>query len=336
MAMHQIVKSGSLLEWLLCLSILVLAIQLFPESVLLALSGLDVRNWSRGGLFVLNLNLLLLLIGARFGVGWWNQLSRSTREQSRKQAPLDRTSKERLDPRVGLAREQREKTRKRWRVITRGMIAGSVMCSIAAAGWEARLLFRQNVASETLVALYRDHLGRLDHCTGTVAGYFKVRSDEDIVLTHLGFFDAEEDGLQINHPVGVFELTSTNPIEGKLVAEVVVPYGISAQLEQGYRWVPLPEEVKLKAGKSYLLGANVGDGSPDPVPRWQSTSEEIVRPQWNPAFIGEEEELTRRATWTPEPWPAVPIHIDTPDDSGTTFGAANAAFQREASDVAAK
>lgn len=327
---------GGALEWSLALALVALAVQMFPDSVLYAFSGLDVRNWSRGGLLLLNVCLLMALLGARFGGEGWNYLARSAGSRPASETRPVRASRERVDPRVGVAREERERSIRRRRTLTRGVIVVGVFSGIATLGWGALLLIPNSAPPQTLEPLFRNHPGRLDHCTGTVAGYFKVRSDEDVLLTHLGFFDAENDGLQVSHPVGVFELSSTNPVEGRLVAEVIIPYGTSAFLEEGYRWIALTDEVKLKAGKSYLLGAHVGEGSPDPVPRWQSTSEEIVRPQWNPSFIGQEAEATRRATWTPEPWPTVPIHIDTPDDSGTTFGAANAAFKKEASNGLAK
>jgi hypothetical protein len=54
------------LEILLVLAVLALVFQVFPQLWFSTLWALDVRNWSRGVWFVLNIGVVLVLFGIRY------------------------------------------------------------------------------------------------------------------------------------------------------------------------------------------------------------------------------------------------------------------------------
>ena len=72
--------------------------------------------------------------------------------------------------------------------------------------------------------------------------------NSELRLTHLGFFDAQGDGLAVSHRVGLW--TS----EGDLLAEAFMPSGTGASLLGGYRYVEI-EALALHAGQTYVIGA---------------------------------------------------------------------------------
>jgi hypothetical protein len=69
----------------------------------------------------------------------------------------------------------------------------------------------------------------------------------------LGFWDELGDGLLSDHAVSLFDGS------GSLLASAVVPRGSAAQLQDGFRWVSIPE-LWLTAG-TYVLAASI-DGDP--------------------------------------------------------------------------
>jgi hypothetical protein len=54
--------------------------------------------------------------------------------------------------------------------------------------------------------------------------------NDELSLTHLGFFDAQGDGLDVSHRVGLWTA------DGDLLAEAYVPSGTDASLLDGYRY----------------------------------------------------------------------------------------------------
>jgi len=93
----------------------------------------------------------------------------------------------------------------------------------------------------------------------TTFGY-RVRLTEPLIVTHLGVYDVDGNGLDQVHPVGIWNGANT------LVATATVPAGTDATLSAGFRYVPLTEPVTLTAGV-YDLGAhyfNIQAGFGDP------------------------------------------------------------------------
>lgn len=93
----------------------------------------------------------------------------------------------------------------------------------------------------------------------TTFGY-RIRLADPIVVTHLGVYDVGGNGLDQQHPVGIWNASD------QLVATATVPQGTSATLSGGFRYVALAEAVTLPAG-TYDLGAhyfNIQSGLGDP------------------------------------------------------------------------
>lgn len=83
---------------------------------------------------------------------------------------------------------------------------------------------------------------------GVGAVGFRFKPNVDVEVTHLGFYDAEQDGLTGAHRVGIFDAATD-----RLVASVIVTSG--SPLEGAFRWEWLAPPVELKAGHSYVAAA---------------------------------------------------------------------------------
>jgi hypothetical protein len=98
---------------------------------------------------------------------------------------------------------------------------------------------------------------------------WKFRPTVDVEVTHLGFYDAEQDGLAGAHRVGIFDAATD-----RLVASVIVVAGSS--LEGAFRWESLDVPADLKAGHAYLVACEcvIGDALYD-APGDETWSPEI-------------------------------------------------------------
>ena len=79
-----------------------------------------------------------------------------------------------------------------------------------------------------------------------------------LTINSLGFFDSSEDGLISSHDIGLWNSTET------LLGSATVPFGTSATLENGFRWVPV-SPISLDAGQTYVVGAVMGGTDDDTV-----------------------------------------------------------------------
>ena len=95
--------------------------------------------------------------------------------------------------------------------------------------------------------------GNRNDFTGVVGTKFKVGA-QSVTIDALGFEDADSDGLQSAHQVGIWNNA------GELLASVSVPEGRQARFIAGWRYVALECEVQLAAGEMYTIGAEVSDG----------------------------------------------------------------------------
>ncbi len=324
------------LELLLVLAVLALLLQFFPSFFPHLVATLDVRMWSRGVWFGINMAVLLVLVAARFGPELWQNLKNNSWQQRNSRMvrkPVVLASSQRIDPRVGVQREERLRAEQRRKLAIRLIVIALTLSAVAYAGAMWRDALQSSVAS--IEPLFKNHQGPQRESVGTIGGYFRVRADEDVEVTHLGFFDSGEDGLQLSHRVGVFEARRDDPTDCTLVAEAQVPYGKGSYLEGGYRWVRLDKPVILKAGRLYVLGAETVWRSGDLIPRCVTEDGRGVRPEWNDKFVGKQTDATRRAVWTPATrravwtrgeWPSIPDQVDTSDEAGTICGAPNIGF----------
>jgi FlaG/FlaF family flagellin (archaellin) len=83
------------------------------------------------------------------------------------------------------------------------------------------------------------------------------RPTVDIAVTELGCYDEDQDGLARSHRVGIFDARTE-----RLLGSVHV--GPGSTLDGAFRYESLDRPVVLKAGKSYLVGAEtLGTGEPE-------------------------------------------------------------------------
>lgn len=138
--------------------------------------------------------------------------------------------------------------------------------------------------------------GARDDYNGVVGCQFQVGAT-NVIVSHVGVFDLNNDGLTVSHQAGVFSSSLSSPT---LVGQVVVPAGTSAYLTNGFRWMPLDPPLLLSSNTTYLVGGVVGISDGD---GWQ----DAFAPTWNAWFIGSAATTTRHALYgpggTPIAWP---------------------------------
>jgi SnoaL-like domain len=104
----------------------------------------------------------------------------------------------------------------------------------------------------------------------------------DIAVTELGCYDEDQDGLAVPHRVGIFDVLAR-----RLVAGVQV--GPASTLDGAFRWEPLKDQVVLKAGRPYLVGAEtLGTDDPEKASEVVYVVEDPDDEHWPPeiAFGG--------------------------------------------------
>ena len=69
------------------------------------------------------------------------------------------------------------------------------------------------------------------------------------MLTSLGFFDQNQDGLENSHMVGIYDQAHT------LLGSVTVKAGTASTLHDGARWERLNSPIALSANTMYMLAA---------------------------------------------------------------------------------
>lgn len=89
---------------------------------------------------------------------------------------------------------------------------------------------------------------------GTVGIVFEVATD--IIVTDLGFQDADSDGLAVSHQVGLWE---NDGAAQSLLASTTIQAGTASTLDADYRYESVAP-ITLTAGTRYFLGASV-DGN---------------------------------------------------------------------------
>jgi len=126
--------------------------------------------------------------------------------------------------------------------------------------------------------------GSRDNYTGDVGEIFTVGAS-DVLVTHLGFYCTNVNGLNNSHNLYIWSGDGSVQI-----ATATVFAGTNALFTNSFAWVALNPPVILTNGQSYLLGADVtsadGDGWPD-----------AFIPNWNSYFVGSTATTTRQARY---------------------------------------
>lgn len=152
-----------------------------------------------------------------------------------------------------------------------------------------------------------------DNFTGVLGTVFRASETVNRVVTHLGYYDSGNDGLQSVHRVGLYAATPAGAGTGVLLAEVTIPDGTNAFLENGYRWVAVPTPLTLEANASYVVAAAVAAGSGDLYP-------DATTRVWNRYFVGTNATTSRAARSSTNGWPHEP---EIQGNNNTGYGAAN-------------
>jgi hypothetical protein len=102
-----------------------------------------------------------------------------------------------------------------------------------------------------------DSAGRRNDAQRTYGSGFAIVGGTDRVVTMLGVWDQDSDGLITTHDVGLWQLG-----DGKwdLIASATVPAGTDAPLIDGFRYVPI-QETTLRNNHGYRVGALYFRGS---------------------------------------------------------------------------
>src|SRR5690606_1244930 len=77
-------------------------------------------------------------------------------------------------------------------------------------------------------------------------------TNDDVMVTMLGWYDHEQDGLIEPHKVGIFDTTGT------LLVSAEVPAGTGGELNAQFRYVPITPFL-LPGGVEYIIGGAYGE-----------------------------------------------------------------------------
>ena len=76
----------------------------------------------------------------------------------------------------------------------------------------------------------------------------------NITVNELGYYDSGDDGLNRSHEVGIFRLS-----DNTLLTSATVPSGVGATLDNGFRYVPVPNTF-LGPGSYAIMGLHECNG----------------------------------------------------------------------------
>jgi hypothetical protein len=187
----------------------------------------------------------------------------------------------------------------------------ALSASHSATSANATLTAVPNVSQPSQI-LFSTANGNRDNFAGSVGGIFQIGAN-DVLVTHLGYYDLNNDGLNVDHRVGLY----TTVAGSEPFAMVTVPAGTGAYLTNGYRYVALETPVTLTNHTSYILVgesfASSGDGWPDVAVR-----------DWNDYFIGATDPLDRHGRYASAAWPAFPGSVS--GTANANYGPANLAI----------
>lgn len=152
-----------------------------------------------------------------------------------------------------------------------------------------------------------------DNYTGGLGCQFQV-GPNNVIVSHLGVFDINDDGLVISHNAGLFNANGST-----MLATVVVPSGTDAYLTNGYRWVPLDPPILLSSNTTYIVAGSVAQDSGD---LWQDS----FTPTWNSFFVGTNASNTRHSMYGPGGSTAWPPPSFSQTGNNTTYGNVSLAY----------
>ena len=152
-----------------------------------------------------------------------------------------------------------------------------------------------------------------DNYTGTLGCVFRVGSS-NVVVSHLGIYNAGGAGLTITHSAGVFNSSGSSLLGSVTAASATVYY-----FTNDYQWLPLNPPLLLSANTTYLIASDVVSGSGD------SWNDATAQTNWNTYFVGTNVASTRQTRYSAlgAIWPTPPL---SGFGSGNTYGNVSLAY----------
>ena len=98
---------------------------------------------------------------------------------------------------------------------------------------------------------------QVDYYEDDVAGFKFTVGTDDIVVTDLGFFDRNQNGLFEAHPVGIYEYDTE-----ALVVSATVPSGTAGTLDSLFRFVSITPTTLTAATEYVIVGYRPTAGDP--------------------------------------------------------------------------
>jgi len=150
--------------------------------------------------------------------------------------------------------------------------------------------------------------------TGTVGCVFQTGSS-NVVLSHLGIYNASGTGLAVNHNAGIF--TSDGSV---LLSSVAAAANTAYYYANGYQWIPLDPPMLLTSNTTYLIASDVINGDGD------SWNDATAYSSWNPYFVGTTPGSTRNPRYSAggAAWPTPPTAGWSADN--TSYGNVSVAY----------
>lgn len=114
------------------------------------------------------------------------------------------------------------------------------------------------------------NLGGDPSFSGSLGYSFSLSLSQPQTISALGFYDADEDGLLSSHGIGLYEATSQT-----LLASATVPAGDGSWLQNGFRWVSIPN-LALSSGSYVIAATSSGDPSLFDPFLYDTTAEGVI------------------------------------------------------------
>lgn len=312
------------IEVLLAVVISALMFQLFPSVVLTIIGSMDFRAWARTTWISANLGVLVILLTVQFLPTLRDYLGSFLRRQSQTRANIENNHHvgvANLPPKLSdhfhegkdtrlLLRQEEERRRLAWITLARFVLIVAVIVLV--------LGFVTAQLTSTRLSEFDDGHSLLrfapstamrDDIEGVVGISVRVPSSTEARITHLGVYDHDGDGLQLDHRVGILEVDETRVPTRKLIVEATIPFGHAAELQRSFRWVAVNVPVVLKGGRRYMLVAETFKDCDDKWPKEigvESLKNQENQIAWNAAIIDRDHIDELQLMITDKRWPAIP------------------------------
>ncbi len=162
------------------------------------------------------------------------------------------------------------------------------------------------VSAQTTQLFHETVASSRDNYTGVVGCKFRVGSS-NVVVSHLGIYNASGTGLSVSHHAGIFNGAGSSLLGSVAAASATVYY-----LTNSYQWIQLDPPLLLSSNTTYIVASDVFNGDGD---AWADANSYT---SWNSYFIGTNASSSQNAYSTGgASWPTPPTGFFS---SGQSYG----------------